>query len=230
VHRTPRPRALAALVLAAAALSASCATGNDAQTDRIEPDNVSADIGALKLRNVVVVAEATGGDRAAVSAYIANEGGKPETLRSVTVEGAARVKLRPSGGVALPPGQAVLIGGPGDPTAVASGVTARPGDYLPVTFDFTGAGPARVNAFVVSGTGEYASFAPPGGTLSPNPTSSLTTSPTASPKGTGSAAPGPTGSVAPGGGAATAQQSARPTETASGGASAATGSSRPTQR
>ncbi|MER6298887.1 hypothetical protein ABT247_04835 [Kitasatospora sp. NPDC001539] len=189
-------------VLLATVAPAACAAGNGAETYRIGPDSVNADIGDVKLRDVRLVADAGGSGTASLAAYILNPGGEPDTLTAVNLEGAG-ASPAPGAAVALPPGQPVLVGSPGQPQVQLPGPVS-PGTYRLVGFTFAHAGHGTVNAYVVS---------------SASPSAQLSTAPTVGP--TSSASP----SLAPGGGAPTAERSARPTDIASGAATPATPSS-----
>ncbi|MFJ9773901.1 hypothetical protein ACIRVF_22115 [Kitasatospora sp. NPDC101157] len=190
---------LGAALLVTASPAAACAAGNDAETYRIASDTVNADIGDLKLRDVLLVADAGGSGTASLSAYILNPGGEPDTLTAVSLEGGGSS----AAGVAIPPGQPVLLGSPGQPQVQLPGPVS-PGTFRLVGFTFAHAGHGTVDAYVVS---------------SASPSAQLSTAPTVGP--TSGVSP----SLAPGGGAPTAERSARPTDLASGAATPATPSS-----
>lgn len=195
-------RRLSAVLLVTVAPAAACAAGNDAESYRIAPDNVNADIGDLKLRDVRLVADAGGSGNASLAAYILNPGGEPDTLTAVSLEGGASSPAA-TAGVTIPPGQPVLMGSPGHPQVQVPGPVS-PGTYRLIGFTFARAGHATVNAYVVS---------------SASPSAQLSTAPTVGP--TPSVSP----SLAPGAGAPTAERSARPTDLASGAATPAAPSS-----
>ncbi|MFG2909123.1 hypothetical protein ACGF13_29160 [Kitasatospora sp. NPDC048286] len=147
--------------------TAACAAGNGAETGRIEPDNVNANIGDLNLRDVRLVMDASGNGTASLAAYILNPSGEPDTLAAVSMEGGGSSPA----GVVLPPGEPVLVGSPGYPQVQLSGAVS-PGTYRLVGFTFARAGHGTVNAYVVS---------------SASPSAQLSTAPTV----------GPTASVSP---------------------------------
>ncbi|HJD82216.1 hypothetical protein [Kitasatospora aureofaciens] len=203
-----------AVLLLLTTSTAACAAGPDAETYRIAPDNVNADIGDLELRDVRLVAGPGGSGSATLAAYILNPGAEPDTLTAVSLAGAGSAPAGGGGaGITLPPGEPVLVGAPGQPEVQVPG-NVSPGTYELVTFTFARAGRGTVNAFVVSA----ASPSPGGGVASQTPGSPSPTAGTTS---------GASPSLAPGGGAPTAERSALPTETASGAASPAARSRQP---
>ncbi|MFI2608241.1 hypothetical protein [Kitasatospora sp. NPDC018619] len=190
------------MLLMTVAPAAGCAAGNGAETYRIGPNSVNADIGDLKLRDVRLVADAGGSGTASLAAYILNPGGEPDTLTAVSLEGGG-ASAAGGAAVALPPGQPVQVGSPGQPQVQLPGPVS-PGTYRLVGFTFAHAGRGTVNAYVVG---------------SASASAQLSTAPTVGP--TSEASP----SLAPGGGAPTAERSARPTDIASGAATPAAPSS-----
>ncbi|MFJ6216813.1 DUF461 domain-containing protein [Streptomyces sp. NPDC092296] len=171
MSRSLRRGAIAALVLAIAPLSA-CAASNDAETLQVRPDNAAASIGTtLKLNNILLVTKAAeGADQsesgpAAVSVNISNAGSTAQVLKSVTVGDAGTAEFTgPDGGtvreITVPAGGSVLLGGPGQPSVRVTDAKVQRGGFAPVTFSFDSAGSVKTEAAVVSGTGDYSSFAP----------------------------------------------------------------------
>ncbi|AXI78265.1 copper chaperone PCu(A)C [Peterkaempfera bronchialis] len=178
MSRSLRRGAIAALVLAIVPLSA-CAAGTDAASLQVKPDHAATSLGNnLQLNNILLVTEPGDGSTesetrpAAVSVNISNTGPTAQILRSVTVGGAATAEFTGADGsrvgeISVPAGGSVLLGGPGQPTVHVADAKVQQGGYSPVTFDFDTAGTVSAEAAVVSGTGEYASFAP---TASASPT------------------------------------------------------------
>ncbi|WP_377270626.1 hypothetical protein [Peterkaempfera sp. SMS 1(5)a] len=89
------------------------------------------------------------------------------------------------------------------------------GGYAKVTFAFESAGTVNTQAAVVSGRGDYASFAP----AAPSPAATQGTLPTAGATGAGTASPLVTGSATPGATAAGRAVHSGGTATAGAGAS-----------
>ncbi|MCD0486419.1 copper chaperone PCu(A)C [Streptacidiphilus sp. ASG 303] len=204
MSRSLRRGAIAALVALAVAPLSSCAASNDAESLQVKPDNASTSLGDdLQLNNIVLVTAPGGGAAesetrpAALSVNISNSGTAPEVLTSVSVGDAGTAALTGPGGgkvgqITVPAGGSVLLGGPGQPSVQIADASVQEGGYSRVTFTFDKAGTVTTQAAVVTGSGQYASFAPAAPAA---PTAKA--SPTALP--TGSGAPGaPTSSVTAG--------------------------------
>ncbi|GAA3301844.1 hypothetical protein GCM10020295_46040 [Streptomyces cinereospinus] len=96
-----RRGALAATAIAFSIASlAACGAGNQAQTLEIRPDNAATSVGDIKIQNAVVITqadpEATG--PAVVSATVFNAGDRPQTIESISLDGARTVELSPASG------------------------------------------------------------------------------------------------------------------------------------
>lgn len=190
--------AATALALAVASLSA-CAAGRDAQTIQIHPNNAATAKADIKVENVVVVTGKPGGP-ASVTARIFNNGSRPETLKSVSVQGAgAAVKLTPAKGqgpVTVPASGSLLLGGKGNATAELPRLNSKAvanGNAQPVTFALSRTGNITLKASVLPGTGDLSSYAPAAGASAP------AASPSGSPSGkpSASASASPSGSASP---------------------------------
>ncbi|MGW4803320.1 DUF461 domain-containing protein [Kitasatospora sp. NPDC004272] len=218
MSRSLRRGAVAAIVLAAIVPLAACAAGNDASTLQIKPDNAATAIGTdVKLNNIVVVTpKGTAGaysGAANLTVNIANTGTAEEVLTSVKIDDAA-AKLTDESGAAvsditLAPGESVLIGAEGGPTASIPTSDLSVGGYAKTAFTFKKAGEVSANANVQPADGLYEGFGPK------SAAPSAAASPSA--EATGSASPGASGSPSAG---ATASGSASPGATASGSAGA----------
>ncbi|MFC8720107.1 DUF461 domain-containing protein [Kitasatospora sp. NPDC057198] len=225
MSRSLRRGAAAAIVLAAIVPLAACAAGNDASTLEIKPDNAATAIGTdVKLNNIVVVTpKGTAGaysGAANLTVNIANTGTADEVLTSLKIDDAA-AKLTDESGAAvsditLKPGQSVLIGAEGGPTASIPSSDLSVGGYAKTTFTFKNAGEVSANANVQPAVGVYEGFGPKAAAPSPaasaSPSAEATASGSASPAASGSPSAGATGSASPG---ATASGSASPSGSAS---------------
>ncbi|GGO87186.1 DUF461 domain-containing protein [Wenjunlia tyrosinilytica] len=219
----------ASLVLAVAPLSA-CAASNDATTLQVHPDNPEASVGSIQVQNAVVIVPADGGpDAVSVSAALVNNGGRAQTLKSVTVQGQSQpLKLagpNGKGGITVPAnGQVVLLGGKDQASATLPGAAARArkdlGSFEKVTFTFSSTGEVPVDASVVPAEGYYEPFGPSPQAASGAPSESASPSGSASPG--ESSKPGKPGSSAePGSGESgsstpSAPPSPNPSQSASG--------------
>ncbi|MFF3597534.1 DUF461 domain-containing protein [Kitasatospora indigofera] len=226
MSRSLRRGSLAAIAAIAIASLSACAAGNNAETLEVKPDNTSVTLGTdLRLNNIVVVTgDETSGEHtgpANVTVNISNTGAEPAKLESISVEGGGTATLTdPSGAplkeLIIKPGDAVLLGGPGQPTARLASATLQVGGFVPTTFAFEKAGQVQAEAAVYANFGYYKGFgptptpsapaSPAAGTASPaaapsptaSPTAGATASPTAGAKPTGPAASGsPTASGSP---------------------------------
>jgi copper(I)-binding protein len=189
--------AASAIAFSIAALSA-CAAGSNAQTLEVKPDNAETRVGDIKLQNVVVITQATpeaSGETkgpAVVSATLFNSGDKPQTLDSVSVDGAGSAEITPAKGkgkgkVTVPAHGSVVLGGRGNASAAVKelGESVRNGNAQKVTFTFSTTGEVSLRAFVVPADSYYTKWGP----------SAVPSAPATSPKPTGSATP--TGAATP---------------------------------
>ncbi|MDX3802263.1 DUF461 domain-containing protein [Streptomyces sp. AK04-3B] len=201
-----RRGALAASAIAFSIASlAACGAGNDSQTLEIKPDNAAAQVGEIKLQNVVVITqpdlESTG--PAVVSATVFNADDDPQTLDSITLDGTGKsAELKPAKGrgeLTVPAHGSLVIGGAGNASAVLpnSSEAVKNGDAQNITFTFSKTGAVKLAAFVVPAEGYFSGWGP-----SKIPTASASPSKGASPSPSESAGAGGTaesGSPSPSG-------------------------------
>ncbi|AKH83073.1 hypothetical protein AA958_13470 [Streptomyces sp. CNQ-509] len=175
--------AATALALSLAALTA-CGAGNNAETLKINPDNARVTAGSIKIQNAVVITPADEADGpAAVSARIFNNGDRDQTLERLTLaDGGQELELSGAngrGGVVVPAGGSVMLGGEGHASAVLpDGHDAGHGATKKLAFEFSREGEVRLAAFIVADDGEYAPWA---ATPTPTPVETGTSSPDAEP-------------------------------------------------
>ncbi|AVV41959.1 DUF461 domain-containing protein [Streptomyces sp. P3] len=196
-----RRGALAASAIAFSIASlAACGAGNDSQTLEIKPDNAAAQVGEIKLQNVVVITqpdlESTG--PAVVSATVFNADDKPQTLDSITVDGTGTsAELKPvkgKGELTVPAHGSLVIGGAGNASAVLpnSREAVKNGDAQNITFTFSKTGAVKLAAFVVPAEGYFSGWGPskiPTATASPSKSASASPSESAGAAESGSASP-----------------------------------------
>jgi copper(I)-binding protein len=195
VSRSLRHGALAAtaIVFSIASLAA-CGAGNDAATLKVRPDNAATTVGDIRIQNANIVTqpERTATGPASVVATLFNNGTKPQTLEAVTLpNSSASVQLHAAEGagpVVVPAGGSVLLGGPGNASAVIENGSeaAQAGNVQRLVFKFSAAGEVPLGAAVVPATGYFTGFGP--STLPETPEKSPATKPT------GSASATPSGS------------------------------------
>ncbi|MFF2900085.1 DUF461 domain-containing protein [Streptomyces sp. NPDC057966] len=199
MSRSLRHGALAAtaIVFSIASLAA-CGAGNDAATLKVRPDNAATSVGDIRIQNANIVTqpEPTATGPAVVVATLFNNGAKPQTLEAVTLPGSSTsVQLhaaKGAGPVVVPAGGSVLLGGPGNPSAVieGGGEAAKAGNVQRVVFKFSAAGEVPLGAAVVPATSYFTGFGP--STLPETPEKSPETKPTGSATATTSGSEGGT--------------------------------------
>ena len=152
--------AVVVAVLAAAPLAGGCAAGNDAQTlkEFTVIDGVNADLGELRVRNVHVEAPPEGiyseGGDAPVYGAVVNIGTSDDRLVGVSSSAAQSADLVTGpGSAAITNELRIRAGGlislsPTGSHAVLRGLrrALRPGQPVPVTFEFANAGSLTVQA------------------------------------------------------------------------------------
>jgi len=208
VSSSLRRGALAASAIAFSIASlAACGAGNDSQTLEIKPDNAAAQVGEIKLQNVVVITqpdlESTG--PAVVSATVFNADDDPQTLDSITLDGTGKsAELKPAkgkGALTVPAHGSLVIGGAGNASAVLpnSREAVKNGDAQDITFTFSKTGAVKLAAFVVPAEGYFSGWGPskiPTAAASPSKSASASPSESASAGGTAeSGSPSPSGSA-----------------------------------
>ncbi|MDY0811992.1 DUF461 domain-containing protein [Kitasatospora purpeofusca] len=170
MSRSLRRGGIAAIAALAIASLSSCAAGNTPETLEVKPDNASATLGTdIRLNNIVVVtADESSGEHtgpANVTVNISNSGTEALELQSVTVGDGATATFADDKGAALPAivvpaGGAVLLGGPGGPTARIASTTVSVGGYVPASFGFRNHEKLEAEAQVSPNKGLYKGFGP----------------------------------------------------------------------
>ncbi|MFB6889641.1 DUF461 domain-containing protein [Kitasatospora sp. NPDC056327] len=170
MSRSLRRGGIAALAALAIASLSSCAAGNTPETLQIKPDNASATLGTdIRLNNIVVVTgDESSGEHtgpANVTVNISNSGTEVLELQSLTVAGTgnatfADAKGAPLTSISVPAGGAVLLGGPGNPTAKVASVTLNVGGYAATSFAFKNQEKLDTEAQVSPNTNLYKGFGP----------------------------------------------------------------------
>ncbi|WP_395576746.1 DUF461 domain-containing protein [Streptomyces sp. BK79] len=168
-----RRGALAAAAIAFSIASlAACGAGHNAQTLEIKPDNAATTVGDLQIQNAIVITqpdlESTG--PAVVSATLFNNGRTDQTLESITVDGTGKsAELKPAegekganGGLTVPAGGRLIIGGEGNASAVlpSSREAVQDGNAQRITFTFSKTGEVGLRAFVVPAESYFSGWGP----------------------------------------------------------------------
>ena len=187
-----RRGALAAATIAFSIASlAACGAGNDAQTLEVKPDNAAVSVGTIKVQNALVITQplTESGSEAAgpavISATVFNTSKDPQTLDSVSVDGAGAATLTPAKGkgkLEIPAGGSLVLGGKGNASAALtdpSGITD--GNAQKVTFTLSRTGGVSLSAFVVPADSYFTKWGP----------TSIPSTPAAGSTATGSASPKP---------------------------------------
>ncbi|MGW1374077.1 DUF461 domain-containing protein [Streptomyces sp. NPDC002446] len=215
MSRSLRRGVLAATVLSLSiATLSACGAGSDAQTLQVKPDNAETSAGDIKIQNVSVVTQpdlhAKG--PAVVTATLFNNGTKDQKLTAISVNGTGQsAKLKAagngSGGITVPAGGSVVVGGKDNAAAVLpSGREAvQDGNVQTLTFDFSSTGKVKIDAFVVPAKSYFEGYGPsqvpqPSGSATPGGKPTETGKPTESGTPTGTATP-TTGATKPAGSA-----------------------------
>ncbi|MFJ8432968.1 DUF461 domain-containing protein [Kitasatospora sp. NPDC094019] len=210
MSRSLRRGGIAAIAALAIASLSSCAAGNTPATLEVKPDNASATLGTdIRLNNIVVVTgDESSGEHtgpANVTVNISNTGTEALELQSITVANGATATFADEKGAALPAitvpaGGALLLGGPGGPTAKVASTTVSVGGYVAASFGFKNHDKLDTEAQVSPNKGLYKGYGP---TAAPaavppkaTPTTGATTPATPATGATTPAAPA-TGTTAP---------------------------------
>lgn len=152
-------RAHLVVVALAGIIGAGCLTAcsNGVEAGTLDPPSgtaVQADLGALAVRNAVIVAGADGG--LAVSLTVVNTGSTEDTLTGVTVTSDGEpvaAELSPQS-IVLPPRSATVV--PGEQVAtIAIELDVAAGGYLPVTMQFEHAGLVDLSLPVITEGSPY---------------------------------------------------------------------------
>jgi hypothetical protein len=139
-----RLAASAALALGIAIGGSGCAMITyQATTEQYDPsDGVSADIGALDLRNVLVVSD--DGEDGNLVMSVTNTGDDDVTL-GVQVDGGETLE------VDVDAGQTVSLGTEEEEPLLLEGIDTEPGGLLPIYFQYSGAEGAEIRVPVLDG-------------------------------------------------------------------------------
>jgi copper(I)-binding protein len=173
VSSSLRRGALAAAAIAFSIASlAACGAGHNAQSLEIKPDNAATTVGDIQIQNAVVITqpdlESTG--PAVVSATFFNNGRTDQTLESITVDGTDKsAELKPAegqkgadGGLTVPAGGSLILGGQGNASAVlpSSREAVQDGNAQKITFTFSKTGEVSLEAFVVPAESYFSEWGP----------------------------------------------------------------------
>ncbi|WP_030682309.1 hypothetical protein [Streptomyces sp. NRRL B-1347] len=177
MSRSLRRGAIAATALAISLASlTACGAGNNAQTIEIKPDNAATAVGDIKIQNAMIITqpdrESTG--PAVVAATVFNNGRTDQVLQSITVDGTGKkAALGPAkgdrpgkkgkgGGLVIPAGGSVVIGGKDNASAVlpSSREAVEDGNAQPVTFGFSKTGDVKLKTFVVPAESYFEKWGP----------------------------------------------------------------------
>jgi hypothetical protein len=167
VSRSTRRFASVAISAIVVAVSVTgCAAGFNATTNQpYAPSNGSvAQIGNLRIRNVVIVQSVDGGLSQLYATIVSIGGGadgngtvgglptsaEPDSLTGITVTGAGAVAI-PGGQITIPPGTAVALGPNGSHIFLDS-FTRKQGEIATVTLSFATAGTVSLSALVMNDT------------------------------------------------------------------------------
>jgi len=153
VQRRVGNRLPASVVIAGAMLAgslAACSNGVEAGTlDPPSATGVNYDLGDLRIRNAVVVAEENGG--LTVSMTVVNTGSSEDAVTDLTLTGEeepVEADLSPRS-ITLAPGVATVIPGESRPS-IEVDLDLQAGGYVPVTVQFENAGRAALSLPVIT--------------------------------------------------------------------------------
>ena len=158
-----RNRVWPALVVSLMAVlpAAGCYQGFEGTVNSQGPTGNGTDIevGALRVQDTTLVADATGSGSAALIMTLINDGEADDALVSASIESVGAGATE--GPIQVAAGSAVKVGGPaGSPAIAFTGLTQPAGTYVDVTLSFRDAGSTTVPVALVPGTGYYADHAP----------------------------------------------------------------------
>ncbi|MFJ9376101.1 DUF461 domain-containing protein [Streptomyces sp. NPDC101455] len=186
-----RRGALAAATIAFSIASlAACAAGNDAQTLEVKPDNAGVTVGAIKVQNALVITQpltesgTEGTGPAVISATLFNNSKNPQTLDSLSVDGAGTATLTPAKGkgkLVVPAFGSLVLGGKGNASAALTdpaGITD--GNAQKVTFTLSRTGGVSLSAFVVPADSYFTKWGP--SSIPSTPAAGATATTSGSPK------------------------------------------------
>lgn len=156
-RRSRRTRALIALAAGAMVLG-GCAVRSPVQTDHdyAAADGVNVDLGPVKLRNLLLVADEAGG-QARLAGIAVNDGNSASTIQFQVANAApASVSVPPRSTYSISESQAMISPLPKDP----KGIPYRAGSVIPMTIAPAGAATGVASVPVLPATGVYEELKP----------------------------------------------------------------------
>jgi hypothetical protein len=155
-HYSPmKSRRIVAAIIVSGLLT-GCAAGGNAPTRLIREvtDGVESDQGAIKLRNVKLVALPDGS--ATLVGFIVNHSDELDELAGITING-ERASLE--GKLQLVKNQPIFFeGDSANAKSKVAALNAKVGYRVPVTFYFARAGKVELDTLIVANTGVYSSI------------------------------------------------------------------------
>ncbi len=146
---------ISGLFVAASLLLTGCANGADAPTRMIKQvtDGVEADQGTIKVRNLLLVAQADG-SAALVGTFI-NSGAQSDSILSLTANGIAAT-LNPANPVLATNAPVTFAGDVANASASIPGLNLEAGKRASVVITFASQEVIKLDALVVAREGDYA--------------------------------------------------------------------------
>ena len=138
-----------------ALLLTGCGAGPDAETRLIKQvtDGIEANIGDLRMVNVLVVAQPDGS--AVLVGTVVNNGTKNDRIGAITAN-SVDATLTPFAPALNSGGKAVFSGDSANAIAVFPALDAKIGDRVTVEFTFSNSGKVKVDVLVREKSGEFA--------------------------------------------------------------------------
>jgi hypothetical protein len=155
-HYSPMKfRQTIALILAAGLLT-GCAAGGNAPTRLIREvtDGVESDAGAIKLRNVKLVALPDGSGT--LIAFLVSHSDEPDQLVAISING--QMAQLQSEGLMLKNQPIIFEGESANAKAKVALLGVKPGYRVPVAFYFANGGKVELDTLIVANTGIYSSI------------------------------------------------------------------------
>ena len=146
---------ISGLFVAASLLLTGCANGADAPTRMIKQvtDGVEADQGTIKVRNLLLVAQADG-SAALVGTFI-NSGAQSDSILSLTANGIAAT-INPTNPVLATNAPVTFAGDVANASASIPGLNLEAGNRAAVVITFASQEVIKLDALVVAREGDYA--------------------------------------------------------------------------
>ena len=147
---------LALLVTASALTLTGCgATGVESPTRNIRQvtDGVEGQSGAIKARNVLLVAQPDGS--AALVGFFVNESTTSDAIDSIDVNG-IKAKIDPAQNELIKDRPVIFAGDSATAKASIAGLNVAPGKRVDMTINFVAGAPIKLNALVVTKSDIYA--------------------------------------------------------------------------